>query len=61
MLTSRVAPGRYLIAAIPDADFDFPAQPGVLETLRPFARPITVAAGETTKVALPVERPPRRQ
>ena len=56
---TRVAPGRYLIAAIPDADVDFPAQPGVLEKLRPFARPITVVAGETTKVALRVERPSR--
>ena len=49
-----MAPGRYLIAAIHDVDLSYPTDVGVLETLRPLAVPVTLVAGQTAKVTVPV-------
>lgn len=52
----RVPPGRYLLAAVPDIDITFPTEPGILEQLRPLAKPVTLVAGQTAKVTLGVAR-----
>jgi hypothetical protein len=52
---TRMAPGRYFIAAIHDIDIH-PTDVGVLEKLRPLAVPITLIGGQTAKVTVPVAR-----
>jgi hypothetical protein len=51
---SRMAPGRYLIVAIPDADLRHPTDVRLLEKLRPVAVPIRLVAGQTASVSLSV-------
>jgi hypothetical protein len=55
----RVPPGRYLLAAIPDIDLNFPMEPAILEQLRPLATPVTLVAGQTAKMTVGVARMPR--
>lgn len=50
----RVPPGRYLLVAIPDPEINYPTDRGILEKLRPLARPVTLVEGETARVVLPV-------
>jgi hypothetical protein len=52
----RVPAGRYLLAAVPDIDVNFPAEAAILEQLRPLARPVTLVAGQTAKITLGVAR-----
>jgi hypothetical protein len=52
-----VVPGRHLIAAVPSPEVMVPTEPAVVERLRPFAVPVTLVAGETAKVEVPVSRP----
>ena len=47
---------RYLVAAVPNPGVMFPTERDILERLRPLAVPVTLAAGETAKVELPVSR-----
>jgi hypothetical protein len=51
-----VVPGRYLVAAVPNPGVMFPTERDILERLRPLAVPVTLVAGETAKVELPVSR-----
>jgi hypothetical protein len=51
-----VVPGRYLVAAVANPGVMFPTERAFLERLRPLAVPVTLAAGETAKVALRVSR-----
>jgi hypothetical protein len=51
------SPGRYLIAAVPSPQIIVPTEPAVVERLRPLAVPVTLVAGETAKVEVPVSRP----
>jgi hypothetical protein len=51
-----VVPGRYLVAAVPNPRVMFPTERDILERLRPLAVPVTLLAGETAKVELPVSR-----
>jgi hypothetical protein len=51
-----VIPGRYLIAAVPTPDVMDATDPAILEGLRPLAVPVTLVAGETVKVEVPVSR-----
>jgi hypothetical protein len=44
--------GRYLIAAVPDPDVEFPTTPAMLEQLRPLATPLTLTAGVITRLPL---------
>jgi hypothetical protein len=53
-----MAPGRYLLAAIHDVDLTYPTEVGVLETLRALAVPVTLVAGQTAKVTVPVAKRP---
>ena len=52
----RMAPGRYLIAAIHDIDVSYPTEVSVLEQLRPLAVPVTLVAGQTATVILGVAK-----
>lgn len=56
---TRMPPGRYLIAAIHDIYLSDPTEVGVLDTLRPLAMPVTLIAGQTAKVTLPVAKAAR--
>jgi carboxypeptidase family protein len=56
---TRVPPGRYLAAAIRDKDLDYPMNARLLETLRPLATPVTLVAGQTATVTVPVANVPR--
>jgi uncharacterized protein (DUF2141 family) len=49
---TRMAPGRYLLAAIHDVDLTYPTEVGALETLR------ALVAGQTAKVTVPVAKRP---
>lgn len=51
-----MVPGRYLVAAVPNPGVMFPTERDILERLRPLAVPVTLVAGETAKVELPVSR-----
>lgn len=51
-----VVPGRYLVAAVPNPGVMFPTECDILDRLRPLAVPVTLVAGETAKVELPVSR-----
>ena len=42
--------------AVPNPGVMFPTERDILERLRPLAVPVTLAAGETAKVELPVSR-----
>ena len=53
---TRMPPGRYLIAAIRDVGLGNPPEVDVLDTLRPLALPVTLVAGETARVTLPVAK-----
>jgi hypothetical protein len=48
----RLPPGPYLAVAIDDPNVSDPTRDGILEKLAPLAVPITLVAGQTTKVAL---------
>ncbi|HEV8397248.1 MAG TPA: carboxypeptidase-like regulatory domain-containing protein [Vicinamibacterales bacterium] len=52
----RLPAGRYLVAAVPDADGSYPTDVGVLERLRPLATPVTLVAGQTAKVTIVVAK-----
>ena len=49
-------PGRYFIAAVPSPGVMFPTERAILERLRPLAVPVTLVAGETVKIEVPVRR-----
>ena len=49
-------PGRYLVAAIPDVGISHPVDAALFEKLRPLAAPVTLVAGETARVTLPVAK-----
>jgi hypothetical protein len=51
-----VVPGRYLIAAVPNPGVRFLTEGTTLERLRPVAVPVTLEAGQTAKVEVPVRR-----
>jgi hypothetical protein len=51
-----VVPGRYFIAAVPSPDVMYPTERAILERLRPLAVPVTLVAGETVKIEVPVRR-----
>jgi hypothetical protein len=53
---TRMAPGRYLVAAIPDPEVDFPIDQAVLDKLRPLATPLTLTADQTATVSVRVLR-----
>ena len=53
---TRLPPGQYLIAAIHDVGLSDPVEAGVFDTLRPLAMPVTLVAGETARVTLPVAK-----
>ena len=55
-LLGSVVPGRYLIAAVPSPDVMYPTERAILERLRPLAVPVTLVAGETVKIEVPVSR-----
>ena len=55
-LHGPVVPGRYLIVAVPSPDVMHPTERGILERLRSSAVPVTLVAGETPKVEVPVSR-----
>ena len=52
----RVLPGRYLVAAFNTAGVRDPSEPALLEKIRPLATPVTLVAGETTRVTIPVAK-----
>ena len=56
---ARLVPGRYLVAAIEDADIINPTEPGLLEALRPLAVPVTLVAGQTAELTVDVATIPR--
>ena len=49
---SRLPPGRYLIAAIPDPDLSYPIDSRMLDKLRRLATPVTLVAGQTATITL---------
>jgi len=51
-----VVPGRYRIIAIHDAGISYPEETAILEKLRPYATPVTLAAGETGKISIGVAK-----
>lgn len=51
---SRMVPGRYLVIAFHDAGVSNPTDARMLEKLRPLAVPITLVAGQPTRVTSPV-------
>ena len=52
-----VVPGRYLIAAVPSPPgVMFPTERGFLERVRPLAVPVTLVAGQTSRVQVTVSR-----
>lgn len=51
-----VVPGRYLIAAVPSPDVMYPTERAILERLRPLAVPVSLVAGETVGIEVPVSR-----
>ncbi len=55
-LLGPVVPGRYLVVAVPSPGVMHPTERAILERLRPLAVPVTLVAGETAKVELPVSR-----
>ena len=54
----RMVAGRYLIAAVQGLDVDHPTDSRVLETLRPFAVPVTLTSDQLASVRLSVVRVP---
>jgi hypothetical protein len=54
-----MVPGRYLVAAIRNLGIDRPTQPSVLEAIRPIASRVTLIAGQTAKISIPVSQIPR--
>ena len=53
---SRIPPGPYLVASIPDVGLSDPTSMGVLTQLRSVAVPVTLHAGARAKVSIPVAR-----
>jgi hypothetical protein len=54
--TRYSVPGRYRIIAIHDPDITIPEEIGILEKLRPFATPVTLAAGQPAKISIRVAK-----
>ena len=52
----RTVPGRYRIIAIRDPEIYYPTEPAILEKLRPLATPVTLVAGESSKINIGVTR-----
>jgi hypothetical protein len=52
----RLLPGRYLVAAFNTAGVADPADPALLGKIRPLATPVTLVAGETTRVTIAVAK-----
>jgi hypothetical protein len=55
-LLGPVVPGRYLIAAVPSPGVMYPTERAFLERVRPLAAPVTLIAGDTVKIEVPVRR-----
>ena len=55
-LHGPAVPGRYLIVAVPSPDVMHPTDRAILERCVRIAVPVTLVAGETPKVEVPVSR-----
>ena len=55
-LLGPVVPGRYFIAAVPSPGVMYPTERAFLERVRPLAAPVTLVAGDTVKIEVPVRR-----
>jgi len=49
---SRMVPGAYRIIAIRNPETYYPTQAAILETLRPFATPVTLVAGHPAQISI---------